>query len=173
MVSLIASIARHRAFYPRPIPTMPDIVMLDIPTEFQSDHPPLGNYYPILIETLAEQHELDGYLEAEREAPSLPDFLDARPSVLAADHITVAHYDRPSPGWPFALLCRWPPDLAKAAPKDLRMFVRGVYTIELFATRKQLERASDTLLALLRRRRRARVEIILPEWSPVPGKPPH
>ena len=64
MVSLIASIARHRAFYPRPIPTMPDIVMLDIPTEFQSDHPPLGNYYPILIETLAEQHELDGYLEA-------------------------------------------------------------------------------------------------------------
>jgi hypothetical protein len=53
------------------------------------------------------------------------------------------------------------------------MFVRQAYTIELFQDHAQLEQASDRVLALLRRRRGARVEIVVPDWSAEPGKPPH
>lgn len=173
MVSLNTTVARHRIFYPRPIRAMPDIMMINIPAEFQSGHSPFGEYYPILIETLAEQQELDAYLEDERQDPAMPDLLDERPSAFAATHVSVAHYGPPAKGWPFVLLCRWPAELVVAAPKDLRMFIRDAYTIELFASREQLERESDTLLALLKRRRRARVEVISPEWSAVPGKPLH
>jgi hypothetical protein len=173
MVSLSTTVARRRIFYPRPILAMPDILMIDIPAEFRSPSLLLGHYHPILIETIAEQDEIEFYLEEEREIPRLPDLFDARPSALAADHITVAHYGPPADDWPCLLLCRWPPGLVAAAPKDLRMFVRGAYTIELFADQDQLERASDRLLALLKRRRRTRVEIILPDWSAVPGKSRH
>ena len=173
MASLSTTVARHRVFYPRPILAMPDILMIDIPAEFRGERLPLGNYHPILIETISEQREVEVYLEEECEVPSSPDLLDARPSSITADHITIAHYGPPSGGWPFVLLCRWPPDLGAAAPKELRMFVRGAYTIERFATREQLERASDTLLELLKQRRSAKVEIVLPKWAAVPGKPPH
>jgi hypothetical protein len=152
---------------------MPDIVMIGLPAEFRNPQLPHGPYYPILIETIAEQNELETYLKDAGQVPSLPDLLDARPWRLAADHITVAHYGPPTDGWPYVLLCRWPPDLAAAAPHDLRIFVRGVFTIELFENEEGLERASDTLLALLKTRRQARVEIILPDWSAVPGKAPH
>lgn len=173
MVSLSTTVARRRVFYPRPIPAMADILMIDIPAEFHAPGLLLGHYHPILIETIAEQDEVEFYLEEECEVPGLPDLLDARPSALAANHITVAHYGPPSKDWPYVLLCRWPPDLVAAAPKELRMFIRGAYTIELFADQDQLERVSDRLLALLKRRRRTRVEIILPDWSAVPGKPRH
>ena len=173
MVSLSATVARHRIFYPRPILAMPDILMIELPDEFRRSDQPLGTYHPILIETIAEQHELEAYLEEEREVPHLPDLLDTRPSSFPADHITVAQYGRPFEDWPYVLLCRWPPDLAAAAPHELRLFVRGAYTIELYSDRERLERASDMLLALLKRRRRARVEIILPDWSAAPGTAPH
>lgn len=173
MVSLSTTLARHRIFYPRPILAMPDILMIDIPPEFRGADLRLGNYHPILVETIAEQRELEAYLEEERPVPSSPALLDARPSRLSAEHITVAHYAPPSQGWPYVLLCRWPPDLAAAAPEELRLFARGAYTIELYNDRDQLERASDTLLTLLKRRRRTRVEIILPDWSAVPRKAPH
>jgi hypothetical protein len=173
MVSLNATIARHRVFYPRPILAMPDIVMIDLPAEFRDPHLRQGRYHLILVETVAEQDELEVYLADECEVPSLPDLLDARPSGLTADHITVAHYSPPADDWPYVLLCSWPADLAAATPEDLRMFVRGVYTLELFEKREELERASDALLALLKRRRRARVETILPDWSSVPGKAAH
>src|SRR3546814_1412580 len=90
---------------------MPDILMIDMPAEFRSPSLPLGHYHPILIETVAEQHELEAYLEEECQVPSSPDLLDARPSALPADHITVAHYGPPFENWPFVLLCHWPPDL--------------------------------------------------------------
>lgn len=169
MVSPSTTVARHRAFYPRPIVTMPDILMIDLPAEFRERR----RYQAILIETVAEQQELEACLEDERQGASLPDLLNSRPSVLATDHITVAHYGPPGEDWPYALLCRWPPDLAAVTPRELRMFVRGAYTIELFANREQLDQASDTLLAILKRRRRARVEIILPDWSASPGKALH
>lgn len=173
MVSLDTTVARHRIFYPRPIRAMPDIMMINIPAEFQSGSSPFGEYHPILIETLAEQQELDAYLEGERRDPTMPDLLDERPSAFAATHVSVAHYGPPSKDWPFVLLCRWPDELVAAAPKELRMFVRDAYTIELFSSREQMERESDALLRLLKRRRKARVEMILPEWSAEPGKPPH
>ena len=173
MVSLSTAIARRRVFYPRPTLAMPDILMIDIPDEFRVPGLLLGHYRPIIMETIAEQDEVEFRLEEEREVSGLPDLLDTRPSTFAAGHITVAHYGPPVDDWPYALLCRWPPELVAATPKELRMFIRGAYTIELFADREQLERTSNRLLALLKRHRRARVEIIMPDWSAVPGKPRH
>ena len=173
MVSLSSTIARYRIFYPRPILAMPDILMIDIPAGFRRADLALGHYHPILVETIAEQRELEAYLEQEREVVCSPDLLDERPSVLPADHITVSHYRAAVDDWPYVLLCRWPPDLTAAAPEELKMFVRGTYTIELFDDHEQLEQASDRLLALLKRRRRTRVEIILPDWSAPPGRAPH
>jgi hypothetical protein len=173
MISLSTTVARRRIFYPRPIVTMPDILMIGMPAEYRGTNPPFGNYHPILIETIAEQDELDAFLEEECGVSSFPDLLDARPSALQADHITIAHYGPPFEDWPYVLLCRWPPDLTATAPEELRMFIRHAYTIELFADRDRLERASDELLGLLKRRRRTRIEIILPDWSATPGSEPH
>lgn len=173
MVSLNATVARNRILYPRPILGMPDIVMVNLEPEFRDPLTQNGPYHPILVETVAEQEELEAYLAEERQTPERPDLLDCRPSTIATDHITVAHYGPPGDEWPYILLCRWPADLAAATPKELRMFVREVYTIELFKDREGLERASDTLIALLKRRRVARVEVVFPEWSAKPGKPPH
>lgn len=173
MVSLSTGVARRRAFYLRPIPSMPDILMVDIPEEFGGPALPPGNHHPILVETIAEQHELDACLEGEGEVSAWLDQFAARPSTFSADHIMVAHYGPPDEGWPYVLLCRWPPDLVAAASAELRMFIRGAYTIETFAGREQLERASETALALLKRRRMARVEIIAPAWSAAPGKRSH
>src|SRR3546814_11451551 len=117
---------------------MPDILMIDMPAEFRSPSLPLGHYHPILIETVAEQHELEAYLEEECQVPSSPDLLDARPSALPADHITVAHYGPPFANWPFVLLCPWPPELTSASPAELRMLVRGAYHIEIYAIQSQL-----------------------------------
>src|SRR3546814_2463742 len=99
MFSLSTTVARHRIFYPRPILAMPDILMIDMPAEFRSPSLPLGHYHPILIETVAEQHELEAYLEEECQVPPSPDLLDARPSAHPADHITVAHYGPPFENW--------------------------------------------------------------------------
>lgn len=172
MVSLNTELARCRVFYPRPILAMPDILMIDIPAELREPSLPLGRYCPILVETAAEQRELETYLEEEHEQPCPPDPFASRPSTLPNDHIMVAHYGPPIEGWPYVILCRWPPDLTTAA-EELRMFARHTYTIELFDDREQLEAASDRLLALLRRRGRVRVEIIPPDWSAAPGTPPH
>src|SRR3546814_4383486 len=117
---------------------MPDILMIDMPAEFRSPSLPLGHYHPILIETVAEQHELEAYLEEECQVPSSPDLLDARPSALPADHITVAHYGPPFEKWHFVLMCNWPPDLTAAPPYALRMLVRGAYRIDINDDQDQL-----------------------------------
>jgi hypothetical protein len=172
MVSLNSGVARRRVFYPRPILAMPDILMIDLPVEHRDAGLLLGRYRPVLVETAAEQQELEAYLEEERDRPAPLDPFESRASTLPNQHITIAHYGPPIDGWPYAVLCRWPPDLTTAA-EELQMFVRGVYTIELFAEREPLEAASDRLLAVLRRRGGARVEIVLPDWSAPPGTPPH
>lgn len=173
MVSLSTTVARHRLFYPRPIFAMPDILVIDIAAGFRSADLPLGRYHPVLVETITEQHELESYLDEERHVSWSPDLLDARPSVLPADHITIAQYGPPVDAWPYVLLCRWPPNLTTAVPKELKMFVRGAYTIELFDDRERLQQATDKVLALLKRLRRTRVEMILPDWPAVPGTAPH
>lgn len=172
MVSLNTGLARRRVFYPRPIVAMPDILVIDVPAGLRDVNLPMGRYQPILVETAAELRELEVYLEEEREDPSALDPFASRPSTFPGHHIIIAHYSPPIEGWPYVILCRWPPDLTTAA-EELRMFVRNAYTIELFDDREQLEGASDRLLALLKRRGRARVEIIPPDWSAAPGTPPH
>lgn len=173
MVSLSTSVARHRIFYPRPMFSMPDILMIDMAAGSGGANLSLGRYHPILVETITEQHELEAHLDEDRDVSCAPDLLDGRPSVLPADHITIAQYGPPVDDWPYVLLCRWPPNLAAAAPAELKMFARGAYTIELFDDHEQLEQATDRVLALLKRLQRTRVEIILPDWPAVPGTAPH
>lgn len=173
MVSLSPTVARHRVFYPRPVAPMPDILMIDMSAGGRDTVPSFRRFHPILCETIAEQREVEGYLDGQRDGPFPSDPLDARPSVLPTDHTTIAHYAPPAGGWPYLLLCRWPPDLTAAAPKDLNMFARSAYTVELFDDHEQLEQATERLLALLKRLQRMRVEIILPDWSAVPGAAPH
>jgi len=170
MVSLNTRVARRCAFYPRPILAMPDILMIDLPPELREPSLPLGRYRPIFVETATEQRELEAWFENGGEQPHLLDSLASRSSMLSSDHITVAHYGRPVEGWPYALLCRWPPNLTTAL-EELQMFARQAYTVELFADREQLEQASDRLLAVLKRRGTARIEIVMPDWSPPPGTP--
>jgi hypothetical protein len=173
MISLGMTVARHRIFYPRPILALPDILMIEMSVEFHTVSLPLGRYHPILVETIAEQHEIEAYLDEERHIPCLPDLLDTRPSVLPGDHIVIVQYGPPAEDWPYVLLCRWPPGLTTAVPEELELFARGAYTIELIDDREQLEQASDRLLGLLKRRRRTRIEIVLPDWSAVPGEASH
>lgn len=173
MVSLSPAVARLRLFYPRPVAPMPDLIMIDMSGGVRDTAPAVRRCHPILCETIAEQEEFEAYLDEEHDDPFPSDPLDVRPSVLPTEHTTIAHYGPPLDGWPYVLVCRWPPDLTAVAPRDLNMFARGAYTVELFDDRGQLESATERLLALLRRLQRMRVEIILPDWSAAPGALPH
>jgi hypothetical protein len=172
MVALSPATARQRLFYPRPVAPMPDLLMIDMSVGVRESAPSFRRFHPILCETIAEHDEFAAHLDAEH-GPIASEPLDARPSLLPADHTTIAHYGPPVDGWPYVLVCRWPPDLTAVAPKDLNMFARGAYTVELFDSHDQLEQATERLLGLLRRLQRMRVEIVLPDWSSVPGVPPH
>jgi hypothetical protein len=132
MVSLNPAVARHRVFYPRPVAPMPDILMIDMSSGARDNAGSFRRFHPILCETVGEQQEVEAYLDEERDGAFPSDPLDTRPSVLPTDHTTIAHYAPPADGWPYLLLCRWPPDLTAIAPKDLNMFARGAYTVELF-----------------------------------------
>lgn len=167
MLSLDTTIVRRRIYYPRPIAGLPDILMIEVGSEFRRRSLPLGRYYPMIVETAEEQQEVEDYLNKPREQVGPPDLLDERPAILLAEHITIAHYGPSADGWPFVLLCRWPADLTATAPEHLRMFARGAYTFDLFREERRLERASDSLLLCLERRGQAlNIEVIPPEWSP-------
>jgi hypothetical protein len=173
MITLGATIVRRRIYYPRPIAGLPDILMIEVEAEFRRGNLPLGRFYPMLVETAEEQQEVEDYLGEPREHVGPPDLLDARPATLVADHITIAHYGPSADGWPFVLLCRWPPCLAATSPGHFRLFARGIYTFELFGERLRLERASDNLLSSLKRRGPSfTIEVIPPEW-PLPEGRPH
>ncbi len=173
MVSLSTAVARGRVFYPRPVAPMPDILMIDTAVGSYGVAPSPGRYHPILCETIVDQREIEAYLDADRDGAFSSDPLDTRPSLLPADYTMIAHYGPPAGDWPYVLLCRWPPELTAVAPKDLNMFTRGTYTVELFDDHDQLELATERLLVLLKRLRRLKVEIILPDWSAAPGAAPH
>ena len=147
--------------------------MIDMAAAQKEGTPSFQRFHAILCETIGEQQGAEAYLDQRREGPFPSDPLDARPSTLVADHTTIAHYAPPADNWPYVLLCRWPPDLTAVAPTDLNMFARGAYTVELFDNYDQLEQATERLLALLKRLRKMRVEIVAPDWSPVPGAAPH
>ncbi|MEN2749877.1 hypothetical protein [Sphingomonas sp. T9W2] len=92
------TIARQRLHYRRPLPTLPDVCLIDIPQPYASPSLPLGRYYPVIIETDVEWREWDRFLNIERQVPVAPDLFDRRPSVLRAGTITFAHYDPAASG---------------------------------------------------------------------------
>jgi hypothetical protein len=174
MVSLASTIARRRIYYPRPVATLPDILMIDIPRRFAGKRHPLGRFYPVILETIEEQSEVEAFLAEERDLVVAPDLLDQRPSTFARQHLTIAHYAPSRTRWPFVQLCQWPPDFAaRAASSGERMFARGAYTFELYRDRKRLEEATKVLLESLDRRHAIHVETVFPDWSADPGTRPH
>lgn len=147
--------------------------MIDIPRRFASKRFRLGRFYPIMLETIEEQSEVEAFLAEERKLVVAPDLLDERPSTLPREHLTIAHYGAPKTGWPFMQLCQWPAEFAARASSEDRMFARGAYTFELFRDRRRLEEATTVLLASLDRRHALHVETVFPDWSPDPEVPPH
>jgi hypothetical protein len=173
MVTLSATIARRRIYYPRPVASLPDILMIDVPRRFASGRLPLKRFYPIMVETADEQSEVEAFLGQERVSLVPPDLLDERPSTLSRKHLTIAHYGPAQAGWPFVQLCQWPAEFAARASSSDRMFARGAYTFELFQNRKRLEKASKTLLASLDEHHALNVEIVFPDWSADPHASPN
>ena len=173
MVTLAATIARRRVYYLRPVECLPDILMIELRGRFAGRRVSLERFYPILIETIEEQSEVEAFLAQPREKLAMPDLLKERASAFSREHLTIAHYAPSEAGWPFVQLCQWPAEFAARTSSDDRLFTRGVYTFELFPDRKQLEEASKVLLASLNREREPHVEIVFPDWSADPDAPPH
>jgi hypothetical protein len=173
MVSLATTLARRRIYYPRPIESLPDILMLDIPRQFASNVPRLERFYPIMVETIEEHAELDRFLEQERDLIVAPDLLAGRLSTFPKEHLTIAQFRPSQPRWPYVQLCQWPAEFAARASSMDRVFARGAYTFELFRDRTRLEAATTILLASLDQRHALHVETIFPDWSADPGAPLH
>ncbi|WP_404337892.1 hypothetical protein AB2M62_03665 [Sphingomonas sp. MMS12-HWE2-04] len=148
MYVLNQDLARRRLFYPRPILTLPDVMVIDIPARFAAPSLPLGRFYPIMVETEREQLELAQFLAEDRPGPVSPDLLDYRATQLSAQNITIATYDPPETGWPWLLLCHWPAAYS-AMVGDRSTFARGAYTTEMFETLDALNAASAQLLSVL------------------------
>ncbi len=164
---LADDLARRRVIYPRPLPTLPDIVLIDLSPRFRSPSLPLGRYYPVIVETDRERVEWDAFLDAERPAPVAPDLLDRRPSALATARISFAHYDPPAPGWPWILLCHWPDDHVAIVGTAGDLFARRAYTIELATDPAARTTMQDGLFAALGCD--VTIDIILVPPSPVAG----
>lgn len=173
MVSLAATIAGRRIYYPRPLASLPDLLMIHLPRRFARKGVPLGRFHPIMIETHEEQSEVETFLAEDRESLVSPDPLDERPSTFPRKHLTIAHYGPSELGWPFVQLCQWPADFAARASSEHRPFARAAYTFELFLNRRRLERASKALLGSLDPRHAIHVQIVFPDWSAGPGTWPN
>jgi hypothetical protein len=172
-VSLAATIARRRIYYPRPVASLPDILLIDVPPRFADKNAERRRFHPVLVETIEEQSELEAFLAADRESLVSPDLLGERASTLPKRHLTIAHYAPSEAGWPFILLCQWPAEFAARTASADRQFARGVYTFELFRDRRRLEQASSGLLGSLDRQHTPHVEIVFPDWSQDPDASPH
>ena len=146
--ALADDLAHRRYLYPRVLPTLPDVLLIDVPPRFASPDLPMGRYYPIILETAAEMSEIERFLTEARPGPVTPDLLDFRPSQLAGDRITFAVCGPPARDWPHLLLCHWPASYAALA-RDPMLFARGAYTIEIFPDEAALYRSCNRLLATL------------------------
>lgn len=146
---LVEGVARRRLRYPRPLPTMPDLLVIDVPPVFAARRLPLGRYYPVIIETDDEWREWEAFIAGERDRPVAPDLLDRRPSRLVCDDIGFVHYDPPVSGWPWILLCRWPPGHVALIPRAAEDFSRAAYTIEIFPDPTSRADATAGLIAAL------------------------
>lgn len=148
---LADGLARRRLRYPRPLPTLPDLLVIDVPPVFAAAALPLGRYYPVIIETEAEWREWEAFIAGERERPVAPDLLDRRGSQLTCDEIALVHYDPPVPGWPWIILCRWPPEHVMLATQGADDFARGAYTIDVLPDEQARADATTVLIATLGR----------------------
>jgi hypothetical protein len=165
MYALTDDLARRRILYSRPLPTLPDILVIDVPQVFAHASLPLGRFYPILVETLPELSEVEDFIARPRAAPVQPSLLDRRPSGLIADRIIFAAYAPPAPGWPHVLLCHWPVRFVELAA-DADMFARRAYTTEMFDSTEQLAAASSKLLSVLGTGAEVLVTLIPPAAQP-------
>ena len=173
MATLATTIARRRIYYPRPIASLPDILMIDIPRRFASKKLARKRFHLVMVETVEEHAEFERFLEQERDVVVAPDLLDERLSTFPKEHLTIAHFRPSQPGWPYVQLCQWPAEFAARASNQHPMFARGAYTFELFRERKRLEAATTVLLASLDQRHPVHVETVFPEWSADPDAPSH
>ncbi len=146
---LIYDLAARRILYGRPLATMPDVLLIDIPPVYASPILPLGRYYPVILETDAEIAEMMAFLAMDRPRTVVPDLFDRRPSALLVDDIVVARYAPPRPEWPWLLLCRWPASYTVMVPEQGDYFARGAYTSEVFETLEDLARAEARLTGTL------------------------
>lgn len=148
MYALSHDLACRRILYPRPLPTLPDILLIDVPPRFAHTSLPLGRYYPIVVETGAEHREVEAFLTAPRNAPVQPALLDRRGTALETSRIVFAAFAPPAADWPHVLLCHWPAHYVALAA-DCDLFARGAYTSEVFDTFEELAAAANRLLAVL------------------------
>lgn len=146
---LLDCLAARHSLYSRPIPTMPDVLLIDVPDHYAGPGLLLGRYYPIIVKSAVEQEELFAFLSAERDRPVAPDLLDRRASHLEGQNILFGRYDPPEEGWPWLLLCYWPADYVRLCGDDASQFARGRYTSELFETGALLNEAIALLHASL------------------------
>lgn len=146
---LTDDLAARRRLYARPLATMPDVLLIDIPPAFASPSLPFGRYYPVIIETDAEYGEMESFLDQDRSRLVAPDLLDRRCSGLRGEDIVFARYAPTAPDWPWLLLCRWPADYAAMVPGDGDYFARDAYTCEVFETVDDLADAEAHLLGVL------------------------
>lgn len=146
---LIDQLAATRLYYHRPLPTLPDILLIDIPTSYSGEGLALDRYYPVILETLAEMHEFETFLCERRTELIAPSLLARRPSSLRTDDIVVAQYRPPAPGWPWLQLCCWPNRYTMMVPDPAEEFARGTYTVDAFDTAADISAAELRLRAAL------------------------
>lgn len=146
---LINQLAANRLYYRQPLPTLPDILLIDIPLHFSGSGLALDRYYPVIFESLAEMHEFEIFLCEPRAALVPPALLDRRPSALRTDHIVVARYRPPDPHWHWLQLCCWPARYKTLVPDAGGAFARGAYTVDAFISVDDIDAAELRLLTAL------------------------
>ncbi|MBB4150510.1 hypothetical protein [Sphingobium scionense] len=147
---LIDDLAARRLYYQRSLPTLPDILLIDIPPGFAGRGLALDRYYPVILESLAELQEFEAFLCEMRSAPVAPSLFDRRPSSLQIEDILVARYEPQAPDWPWLMLCCWPKSHTSLTDSPADSFARGAYTIDAFVSAQDMEAAELKLLATLR-----------------------
>lgn len=141
--------AARRCLYPRPLPTAPAVMLIDIPRQWAGPGLLLGRYRPTIIETDEEWSEFETLLTAPRAAATALDLLTTRPSNLRAAAITFIEFVPPAAGWPWVLLCHWPADLAAIVGAAPDVLARGAYTIEAYRTHRELLLATAKFAGML------------------------
>lgn len=149
IMRLIDELAANRTYYHRPLPTLPDILLIEIPPRFAGPGLALDRYYAVILESLWEMHEFEKFLCEDRATLIAPALLDRRPSALRVDDIVFARYRPPAPHWPWLQLCCWPKSYTFMVHHAGDEFARGAYTIEAFRFADEIDVAEAKLLATL------------------------